>query len=179
MFCFQASFAHLRANKTRTKTNFGYSIVKHLKNAKERQHQSFSRELRVTAPKTNSSLFSKTLKFFMLWEREPSRSRFIKSFCRDGLNRPVSADIPYYQNWRSNGRIDSSRTASHKLRALRSLVCLYVSNSESRKLSPKIFASCVKQLKFLARLKIACQDFFVKIFRTIKFFSKMSEPFWM
>jgi hypothetical protein len=115
----------------------------------------------------------------MLWEREPSRSRFIKSFCRGGLNRPVSVDILNFQNWRPNGRTDSSRTAFHKLRVLRSLFCSYVSNSESRQLSPKIFASRAKQLKFLSRLKIACQDFFQKkIFRR-KEILKMSEAFWM
>jgi uncharacterized Fe-S cluster-containing MiaB family protein len=64
------------------------------------------------------------------------------------------------------------------VRASRFVVRLYVSNFATSKLSPEKFRSPFgKQLKVLARLKIACQAFFVKIFYRAGSFLEMAEAF--
>jgi hypothetical protein len=158
MFRITASPAYLQALKGVIKNEIWLFNCQTSQKRKERQLQSLFRESCVTAPKTISSFFVKLLNFLRFGSGN-CRSRFSKSFYRDGLSRPVSVDILNFQNCHTNFRADLHRAASISRRAGKSTSCLYVSDFESQNYLQKIrFQS--KQLKVVTRLKIACQDFF-------------------
>ena len=105
-FVWKFASCRIFARKRRNfQTKFGYSVVKQHKNEKERWFSQVSFEnFRVTAPKTILSFLVKLAKFLCFGSGNLSRSRFFKSFCRDGLARPFSVDNLNFQYRHTNSQ---------------------------------------------------------------------------
>jgi hypothetical protein len=114
-----------------------FSCQKSVKNEKSGDFSSLFRELSSRRSKNNFEFNSTKLLNFYVSGAETCRSRFSKTYSPDGQSRRVSADNPYYQDWRTVRPTDFSLTASCYARRSRSIFRLSVSNSESRLLSPK------------------------------------------